>query len=187
MNFHTSAVQNRIRSKSARVLRIHVVSTRSVGRVLLSRSSVATPALFRFAGTRRRWVVLPNATFYNPDNGGCSQATAWMLRLIGSSPGRRAFPPFFLSSMKGDRRRGAEDVERPRRHPPPSLLRREKNPPFPSPCRNNRYTHTVARLRTCTRERSHVHPRMLRAFVTFYYWQSARYNRAYSPDRALRR
>lgn len=170
------------------MLRIHAVSTRSVGRVLLSRSGVATPALFRFAGTRRRSAVAPNASFYIPDNGGCSQATAWTLHLIGSSPGRRAFLPFFLSSMKGDRRRDAEDVDRPRRHPPPFPLKsQEKIPTSPSPYRNNRYTHTAARLRTCTRERSHMHPRMLRAFVTFYYWQSARYNRAYSPDRASRR
>lgn len=135
----------------------------------------------------------PSLASYVPDNEGCSQATAWMLRLIGGSTVPRAFPPFFLSSSKGGRRRGAEDVARI----VASALRRveegkkkTKNKPrrIPSPCRSNRYTHTTSeRLRTCAHERSHVHPRMLRAFVTFYYWQLARYNRACSPDRASRR
>jgi len=89
--------------------------------------------------------------FYVPDNGGCSQATAWMLHLIGSSTGPRAFPPFFLSSWKGGRRRGAQDAAGPPRRPSRNRGKKRTSPPSPSPCRSNRYTHTMQRLRTCTR------------------------------------
>lgn len=133
--------------------------------VLLSQSGVATPALFRFMDTCRRSNVgrtnVP-ATFYIPDNGGCSQATAWMLRLIESSPESRAFPPFFLSSSKGDRCRVAEDIGRATRCPP-ETSGGKKNLPFPPcprppSCRNNRYTHTVAP--------THMHTRVIaRAFA----------------------
>lgn len=157
------------REQSARA---HPESTWSVG---------ARPALpigrrdaraFSVRGHVARRDRSPSVTSYVPDNGGCSQATAWMLRLIGSSLGPQAFPRFFLSSSKGDQRRATKDaVESPRRL---SSNREKKISTSPSPCRSNRYTHTtIQRLRTCTRERSHVHPRMLCAFVTFYYWQSA--------------
>lgn len=70
-------------------------------RVLFSESGVATPALFRWPRTsrrRRRWPQLP---FCEPDNGGCSQATAWVLRLTESSLKSSRFPPFFPYRRKG--------------------------------------------------------------------------------------
>lgn len=129
-------------------------------RVLLSRSSVATPALFRFANTRRRPDVLLNATSCIPDNGGCSQATAWMLRLIGSSPGRRAFPPFFLSSTKGDRprRRRRRRTTLRRRPSPPVKEGKKSTAPHPpvettdTRTQPHAYAHAHASDRTCIRE-----------------------------------
>lgn len=130
--------------------------------VLLSQSSVATPALFRSRVRFDARSVHVPATFYVPDNGGCSQATAWMLRLIESFPGLRAFPPFFLSSSKGDRRYVVEDVGWPPRRPP-ERCQEKKYTPFascPSPpvettdtrTQSSAYAHAHASDRTCIRE-----------------------------------
>lgn len=98
---------------------------------------------------------------------------------------RELFLPFFFHRRKAigvapSKTLGGHCNARPRRHKKKNCRSRPVPPPIET-------TDTRTQWPTHMHTRAIVHSRILRAFVTFYYWQSARYNHAYSPDKASQR